>query len=133
MDTICFMAHQPTCSNPILHCNNKSSSVKSQLSPLCVCVHSCVRLCVCVFEGCVIKSIYLNYNNISSPGFVYESSVMILDFGNVHSYTQMVPCFCAWVCVSVRVCVCALGWISQMEGQESPDRIKPSTIWWPFC
>lgn len=30
-------------------------------------------------------------------------------------------------------CVCVVSWISQMEGQESPDRIKPSTIWWPCC
>ncbi len=54
---------------------------------------------------------------------LWKRSIMILDWATLTDS----------VCVCVCVCVCVVGWISQMEGQESPDRIKPSTIWWPCC
>ena len=54
-----------------------------------------------------------------SLGLFMRKSIMILVLATyTHTHTHI---------------VCIVSWISQMEGQESPDRIKPSTIWWPCC
>lgn len=81
----------------------------SKISPCCN-----LRMWLSIFSWITTKPLSL--------GLFMRRSIMILDLAT-HTHSR-----------STTSCiVCVVSRINQMEGQESPDRIKPSTIWWPCC
>ena len=65
---------------------------------MCVCVHACMYICVCVNHA-------LHCINPALKGYLQQQSQGVVWVGGGHAYVCMNVCVCMCLCVRAHVCV----------------------------